>query len=68
MKKNIYVKPTVNIIEVGTESQLMAGSNGINNRTGLDNGFGQGGQSDGTVEINAKNNKYSIWGYDEDED
>lgn len=65
MKKNIYVKPSIAIMEVGTENQLMVTS--ISDRTGLDNGYGKGGQSDGSIEINAKNNKYSIWGYDDED-
>lgn len=65
MKKNIYVKPSIAIMEVGTENQLMEAS--ISDRTGLDNGYGNGGQSNGSIEINAKNNKYSIWGYDDED-
>ena len=62
-----YLKPSVAVAEISIEHHLMAGSNTITDRTGIDNGFGWGGQSDGSVEINAKNNKYDIWGLDEDE-
>lgn len=65
MKKNIYVKPSIAIMKVGTENQLMVTS--ISDRTGLDNAYGNGGQSNGSIEINAKNNKYSIWGYDDED-
>lgn len=66
MKKNTYIKPAITMVDIQTESIILAASSvtGIN---GLKDGQGWGGQSDGSVEINAKNNKYDIWGLDEDE-
>ncbi len=66
MKKNTYIKPAITMVDIQTESIILAASSvtGIN---GLKDGQGRGGQSDGSVEINAKNNKYDIWGLDEDE-
>lgn len=59
--KKIYIKPSINTVAFDNENALMAGSGekelGYDNSTKIENDY----------MVGAKNNRYDIWGLDDDE-